>query len=49
MRLVKQQGEVLKLLRAQVGRLTAETEALADGITSGRRGAKPGAAGRKPG
>jgi len=47
--LVKQQGEVLKLLRAQVSELEAETAALAEGVTSGRRGAKPAGAGRKPG
>jgi uncharacterized membrane protein len=48
-RLVKQQAEMLKLLRAQVSRLEAETVALAEGVTSGRRGAKPAGAGRKRG
>jgi uncharacterized membrane protein len=44
-RLVKQQGQVLKLLRAQVGELQAEVVA----AKPARRGAGPGGAGRKPG
>jgi len=44
-RLVKQQGQVLKLLRAQVGELQAEVAA----AKPARRGAGPGGAGRKPG
>ena len=47
--LVRQQGEELKLLRVQVRRLEAETEAVAQGVTPGQRAAKPGAAGRKRG
>ncbi|HEY3696951.1 DUF1003 domain-containing protein [Phenylobacterium sp.] len=52
-RLVKQQGEMLKLLRAQLRELKAETEALVDevkpAVRLGRRGARPAGAGRKRG
>jgi uncharacterized membrane protein len=44
-RLVKQQGQMLKMLRAQVAELSAETEA----AKPGRRGATPGGAGRTRG
>jgi len=47
-RVVKQQNDMLKLLRAQVGELQAETESLAKPKRA-RRGAGPGGAGRKPG
>ena len=47
--LVKQQNEMLKLLRLQVRELQAETAAIEADIKPVRRGAKPAGAGRKPG
>jgi uncharacterized membrane protein len=48
-RLVKQQHEVVKLLRAQVRELQAETDVLEQAVKPARRGAKPAGAGRKRG